>query len=209
VGIDPLAAGDVWRMQISTPVDSTLARDYVTVTPWYHDLSASGVDPNVVSDAVGAGMLAWLKGNFEVRIKMYKGTGNPPHYPVHDETYGTAGNVITSQAPREVALCLSYYAAFNRPRFRGRMYIPHAWIYKAMATPGFPGARPGTGERTAVGAFATQVLQPGATQGVRWILWSTVDQKSNVVSNWYVDDEWDTIRSRGQKPTTRTTGTVP
>jgi len=28
------------------------------------------------------------------------------------------------------------------------------------------------------------------------------------VSNWWVDDEWDTVRSRGLRPDIRVTGTV-
>jgi hypothetical protein len=43
---------------------------------------------------------------------------------------------------------------------------------------------------------------------VDWIVWSEKDKAAHKVTNWFVDDGWDVVRSRRLKATTRTTGTT-
>jgi hypothetical protein len=45
--------------------------------------------------------------------------------------------------------------------------------------------------------------------GVAWVVWSRKDQVARPVTNYWCDDEWDTVRSRGLKAVTRQTGTIP
>ena len=56
--------------------------------------------------------------------------------------------------------------------------------------------------------FAT-VLTPARLNGNNWCVASTVDKVGRDVTNAWVDDEWDVIRSRGLRGTTRTLVTVP
>jgi len=123
--------------------------------------------------------------------------------------FGTVGTVATSNTPREIALCLSYYAGQNTKRYRGRLYIPHAWLTGAGgATPGGATMRPTATHMAKAAEFAT-VLTPARLNGNNWCVASTVDKVGRDVTNAWVDDEWDVIRSRGLRGTTRTLVTVP
>ena len=207
-----MATGDVYKVAIGTLNDNALPRDQMWTTPHFQDNSAGGtITPVQIADAIGAAMLVYLKASYEVDVKIYRSEGPPPHPPLADKKYGTAGNSITSQAPREVALCLSYYAAFNRPSFRGRLYLPFSWIYRNMTTPTNAGMQPQPGHMAAAQNFYTLVIKAATTSlaGLNWVVWSPTKQAAYVATNWWVDDEWDTIRARGLKPTSRITGAVP
>ena len=57
--------------------------------------------------------------------------------------------------------------------------------------------------------FATQVLTKSLPANHNWVVWSQKLRKSQGgVSDVWCDDEWDTVRSRGLKATTRTTAKV-
>jgi hypothetical protein len=108
-----------------------------------------------------------------------------------------------------VALCLSYYAGQNTKRYRGRLYIPHAWLRKAGGIPPDPPlARPVASQMSIALGFATIVLKPTALNGIDWHVASTVDKVSRKVTDFWVDDEWDIQRKRGYRGTTRQTGTT-
>jgi hypothetical protein len=105
--------------------------------------------------------------------------------------------------PREVSLCLSYYATDNIPRKRGRVYLPNGVV---STTAG--GLRPsGTvqGHALSFGPTLFKTLPPGHNP----VVYSRMANAAYVITNYWVDDEWDTVRSRGLRGTTRTQGTVP
>ena len=58
-------------------------------------------------------------------------------------------------------------------------------------------------------SFATVVLKPSRLNGNNWCVASTVDKVPRDATNYWVDDEWDIIRSRGYRGTTRELGTIP
>jgi hypothetical protein len=43
---------------------------------------------------------------------------------------------------------------------------------------------------------------------VDWIVWSRKNHTATKVQNYWVDDEWDTVRSRGLKRSTRQVATT-
>lgn len=100
--------------------------------------------------------------------------------------------------PAEVALCLSYYAGANQPRTRGRIYLgPFA--------SGVMDERPPAVLRNAVLAFASDISGAGGVDA----LWQQVSKTTGArsdVTNWWVDNAWDTQRRRGAAPTGRLTG---
>ena len=132
---------------------------------------------------------------------MYVATGAPPHYPV-GEAEVNKGQQAAASCPREVAMCLSYFSERNVPRRRGRVYVPIA----ALGMPASSVRPPGT-TLTKIGELATVFEELGGVD-VDWVVWSRTDQVARPVTDWYVDDEWDTVRSRGLRPTTRVTGTT-
>jgi len=112
----------------------------------------------------------------------------------------------SESGPREVALCLSYYAEQNVPRRRGRLYIG-PFTDAAMEI------RPPAGN--AIGAVASLAPALAAVGGadVDWCLYSPTNDvatagatKLRTITNWWVDNEWDTVRSRGRRATSRISG---
>lgn len=186
-----------YRVQMGFPMDSALARDVVTVNPHFE-----GDNPQALGDA----LLNNLKGNatlgatIPVTIKVYDARKAPPSYPLYTVSNGTG--FVNSSGPREVALCLSYYATFNRPSFRGRLYLPLTFFGGAL------GIRPTSTQRANALAFK-DVFGKNLPSGHWWSVWSVKQQSSAQVNSVWVDDEWDTIRSRGLRATARSTGTLP
>jgi hypothetical protein len=61
--------------------------------------------------------------------------------------------------------------------------------------------------RDAVGELPDILAGIGGAD-VDWIVWSRKQKLAHQVTDWFVDDEWDVIRSRGFTPAQRTTGTT-
>lgn len=183
-----------YRVQLSFPADSALPRDEMSITPHY-----SGDNPGGLANALKANLIAFpTVGAKPFKIKVYDAQKAPPSYPlaVAEQT----GTPPTTSIPREISLCLSYYATVNRPRYRGRLYIPACFLGTTV------GVRPTSPQRDMVMEWVP-VLSANLPSGHNWVVWSRVAQQQNGVSDWWVDDEWDTVRSRGLRSTTRTIGT--
>jgi hypothetical protein len=182
-----------YRASLQFPFDSSLPRDIVSVNPHYN-----ASDPDALAGALLANLMAWgPTANKPVTIKVYDAAKPPPSYPLATRVQG--GTVPTSGVPRELALCLSYFSTYNRPRYRGRLFLPVTWF---TATPSL---RPSPGVMTAAMGFATAVLTKTLPAQTNWIVYSKVAGAGYGVSDYWVDDEWDTQRSRGLRATTRQT----
>jgi hypothetical protein len=53
------------------------------------------------------------------------------------------------------------------------------------------------------------MLTTGLPQGTNWVVWSRKLKQANGVNHYWVDDEWDTVRSRGMRSTKRVEFTIP
>jgi hypothetical protein len=168
----------IYRVQIGFPFDSVFPRDVVTINPHY-----LGDNAQAIVDRIKANLIA----------------STPPSYPIAQATNGTG--FWTSIAPKEVSLCLSYFAAWNRPTFRGRLYIPNHFIGGTL------GQRPTPTQRQSCADWAT--LLTSGMSGQSLAVYSRKMKTAAGVTDWWVDDEWDIQRSRGGKPTTRLAGTLP
>lgn len=187
----------IYRAQISFPIDSTLPADAMTITPHYF-----GDDAQALADRLKSNLLAHppVSATRPFKIRVYDAEKAPPSYPL--ATAENTGTAPTSSAPRELALCLSYYSTWNRPRYRGRVYIPFHFIG------GTPAARPSS--TMMAGALEWRnVLTGSLPAGHNMVVYSRIEGKSFGVTDFWVDDEWDVVRSRGRKPTTRQTATFP
>lgn len=187
----------IYRVQISFPSDGVLPADQMAINPHYF-----GDDAQALADRLKANLTAHtpVGATKPFTIKVYDAQKAPPNYPL--ATASQSGTPPNSSAPRELALCLSYYSTWNRPRLRGRLYIPQLFIG------GTPGARPTTQQMTAALDWRTP-LTNGLPSGHNWVIYSRVENESYGVTDVWVDDEWDVVRSRGRKHTTRQTATVP
>jgi hypothetical protein len=186
-----------YRVQIGFQFDSGLPRDTVTISPHYF-----GDNPQALADALKTNIKAntGVGATFPFTIKVYDAMKAPPNYPLYTTSNGTG--FVATPIPREVALCLSYYATNNRPSSRGRLFIPATFIGGSLVL------RPTTVQmQTCVGWKNT--LSQNLPAGHNWVVFSQKHQQYANVTNVWCDDEWDTVRSRGLKGTTRQLGTVP
>jgi hypothetical protein len=108
-------------------------------------------------------------------------------------------NTDTNQA-RQVALAISFYSGRNLKRSRGRLYlIP---LNNAGAS-----ERPSVSVRTAamglVTATASAIL--ALTPAWSFAVYSTADGATKPITNYWVNDVWDTQRRRVPKETVRNT----
>jgi hypothetical protein len=183
----------VFRVQLSFPFDTALPRDRITINPHYSGDNAEALADNLMT-AVKAITTVGAARSFG--LKVYDAEKAPPSYPLAERVNGTG--FTASTRPREIACCLSYYAQANRPSQRGRMYIPGQFISGSFDL------RPSSTQRLQVAEWATalDINQPNTA----WVLWSRKLRLAMPVTDWWVDDEWDVVRSRGLRPTTRESG---
>ena len=141
---EPRAAGTIYKVAIGLQTDSNLPRDNMWVTPHFYD-RAGTQSPTQLATQIAGAMTAWLGAPFRGQVKVYHQDFNPsvPHNPLATVDFGTVGSFVTSVGPREIALCLSYFAGQNTKRYRGRLYIPHAWMRLGGGSPSpVPAVRP-------------------------------------------------------------------
>lgn len=186
-----------YRAQISFPHDTAFPRDAVSINPHF-----TGDNPDALIDVLVNNIKAITEvgASRSFTVKLYDAEKAPPNYPLETRVNGTGFS--TSAKPREIALCLSYYSTWNRPRYRGRLYIPGQFISGSFDL------RP-TGAQRQIALNWAQAFILNMPPTHRWVVWSRIDRKAYGVSDFWVDDEWDIVRTRGMRGTTRTTGTHP
>lgn len=186
-----------YRAQIGFPFNSAFPRDVVTLNPHYSGDNAQGL-----ADALKTNLLADVAIGAAVpfTIKIYDDEKPPPSYPLAEAENGTGYS--TTNSPGEMALCLSYYAGFNRPSYRGRVFIPAHFVGGALSL------RPTSTQMGNALRFGNLLGKSLPAQHV-WQVWSQKLQRGFTINHTWVDDEWDIQRSRGGKPTTRLEATIP
>lgn len=192
----------VLRLQTSFGADSPDARDRFIITPHLND-TALGADADQLCADWADTLLGWMPPPLrQIEVTAYDAQGTPPVFPI-GHAMRNAGLFPESSCPREVAVCLSFYSERNLPRQRGRLYIPMPLLLNAFSV---GSARPTVPLMEKVLNLAEGLSNLGGVD-TDWSVYSRVDDEARAVSNAYVDDEWDTIRSRGLRPTTRATST--
>jgi hypothetical protein len=186
-----------YKIQVASAVDTILPRDRI-VNTFHLDDHGLGSDPQGLADDTVPVFQTLYGSTREIDCRVYP-TGAPPNFPLATKVVnkGAAGGATTG--PREVALCLSYYGERNLPRTRGRMYVCVAACQNVTMSAN----RPNAFARDQLIALADGIAGLGGVD-VDWIYWSSLDGSHGPVKNAYVDDEWDVVRKRGFKPTTRT-----
>jgi len=192
----------IWRLQTEFSADSTLPRDGITITPHFNDQGV-GTDPQSLCDDLAAALALYAGApTRQISVTAYDAQGAKPVYP-QGEAIVNPAVAPASASPREVAVCLSFFSERNIPRRRGRLYIP--FLIMGFTSPNT--VRPTSVVRDKVGALAPIFADLGGVD-VDWCVYSRVNNAAYPVTNWWVDDEWDTVRSRGLRSTTRLEGTT-
>jgi hypothetical protein len=187
----------IWRLQVEFQLDSALPRDALTITPHFNDVGL-GTDPDGLCEDLATALNAKSgQPNTEIRVTAYDAQGTPPVLP-QGSAIRAKGVYASSTVPRELALCLSYYSGENRHRRRGRLYIPAQFCLASAAA----GKTPSGAQRAACLSYVDIFKNLGGTD-VDWCVYSRADDQAYSISHAWCDDEWDTVRSRGLRATTR------
>lgn len=123
---------------------------------------------------------------------------------------GAPGGSPLSAMPNEVACCLTYHGqpqggAVQRQSWRGRIYCGPLNV-SAGAASTFAHSRPTTAFLATLKAAALSLHSALVTADAEWVIASKVQQMLYPIINFAVDNSWDTIRSRGDRPTTADRG---
>lgn len=189
-----------YRAQVQNWDPAEPVRDAIVNTVYFDTdaLPGSGFDADQVADDLNQLWRTSFGSLGQFRTRIYNMSDAEPRQPLADRSFNHVKS--TALGPREVALCLSYYAGSNTPRRRGRIYTG-PWNTSDMTS------RPGLPSRNALLDFATGLANIGGVN-MQWVQYSPTTGDFSNVTNVWVDDEWDTMRSRGRKATSRVTRAV-
>lgn len=148
-----------------------------------------------------------------VTVKWYDLLDPPPRV-AYVKTFTIPAAFSNSSAlPPEVAACLSYRAEPpNTARRRGRLYIGP--LHEDVMTPGTLTTFPtlSTTFRTALTTAGTTLVtqsRVAAGAGGGWVVYSPTGGFTEQIEEFWVDNEADTMRSRGYQTNVRTYVPVP
>jgi hypothetical protein len=192
-----------YKFVLSTWLDSSEPTDALQITPVFHHKTISpdlGQMANDLLDGWDTYLGADVRGT-QQRCTIYDVQGARPNYP-KEQVQRFTDTVRASTQNRDIAVCLSFYADDNRPRQRGRLYIPLCLTGMSPAGPNVSASI-----RTKIGALVPLLEGLGGPDW-DWGVWSTVGLSFKKATHWWVDDAWDTQRRRGKRATARTLGTT-
>jgi hypothetical protein len=167
----------------------------------------------VFYQAIGSRLSSALSGNFT--IKVYDWSDPLPRVPKSQTTYVLTKG--TAMMPSEVALCLSYKGAVSSgavaARRRGRVFLGP--LSTGAGTGGTSDFRPIETAATQI-LDAAKVMATGSGGAFRLAIYSPTtkaqggsdDASWNDATSFWIDNAFDTIRSRGASPTLRWPATI-
>lgn len=167
-------------------------------------LDLNGPDWQTLANDLRTAIDGWTVSAGATKVQLYElkaGPSGPPkavselNPTAYRDTFG----------PPQAAIALSYFGSQNVKRKRGRLYIPPALT--GITSAQFGSKLVPAAIRTKVGALVPIFSGLGGLT-VDWIVWSRVSQSASKVTDWWVDDSWDVIRSRKIAGTARSTGTT-
>lgn len=134
--------------------------------------------------------------DLEVEVRVYDLGLPAPRYPRLRNF--TATGMHSGAIPAEVAACLSYVAAENQPRNRGRIYLGPLSTNAVNAGNGNTAVDENW--RRSVLASAKRLMdKPEYT----WSLWSPTSQEMKPITGAWMDNAFDTQRRRGEEADVR------
>jgi hypothetical protein len=197
-----------YRALVSTYKSDEMAIDRITNTVYFDDqgvtTDADGLAEDIANHFANYRPLpiGWNR----VNCRLYDMAEPAPREIQGEFTATTTNQSGQANGPREVALCLSFYADRNLPRNRGRLYLG-PW------TPGHMSERPGADPIAWTVNMRNGLANIGGVD-VQWCVYSPTDSIGQAtpvfkqVSAGWADDEWDTVRSRGLRAISRNAWTM-
>jgi hypothetical protein len=189
------------RLMVAIRNNTAPAVDDITNTFYLDDKAIPGGQQNYDNLAQDTANLfatyrPYPEGMNEAVCRVYDMADPKPRPPKATKVAGIAPG--ESMGPRDVALCLSFYAGRNLPRTRGRLYIgPWGQSHMQRRVP--------AATMQQLVTLATGIGNLGGVD-VDWQQHSPTTGAAAKVTNFWVDNEWDTVRSRGLKASSRVLG---
>ena len=198
--------------QTSIGVVSNLTADYATNNTYW--VVPDPLDLPLVGAAIKAAYDLWRpQMGSNVRqtnhvTKFYNREDPEPRAPVLTYTWSLAAAPAGTNLPPEVSLCCSFQGDLMsgqpQSRRRGRNYLP----FPSSAALGVDG-RPPAGAITAAVAWGDSLLEFSKSSSEHtWVVASSFGvpgEFDTIITNGWVDNEFDTQRRRGRDATARTT----
>jgi len=179
-------------------------KNSVCINPTFrHQTWQLGEDPlpadaNALAQEM-ADKLALITGTIPITVKVYDIEKAKPNFPIGTAVKNPAAAPRVISVVPEAAVCLSFYADINRPRHRGRLYLP-AWLCGASVSN--MGREVPSAMQTAASDIAIMFAGLGGGN-VDWGVWSRVDHAFHKATNYWISSAWATVRSRGIKESNR------
>jgi hypothetical protein len=198
-----------YKFTVSMPWNSALPRDRITNTFVMQHVTG-GIDnsalKSMTDDIAAMYQKRYHDATKEIVVKAYDNDAKP-NLP-RATTSVNSGVLWTRDMPHEVALCLSFAGSYRGDRRgRGRLYLaPQLDTAVGSTLP----QRPTTGVMDwALDFYRVPNESFPDLGGIDWKfgIWSRVGQHFTQAQQAWVDDEWDTQRSRGLRETTRVSAT--
>jgi hypothetical protein len=189
----------VYRFQCAWQTDTTAPTDVAIITP--HVKISVGGNAQTLCDDLATALDAWSVLKTQLTVKAYDAEATPSGPPI-GQTVKNNGNILPAGVNRDVALVLSFWANPKRPRRMGRLYAP---LYIMAMQPTAPNAS--STMMTKVAALVPILTGLGGAS-TDWVVWSRTDRQAHSVTNWSVNNSFDTQRRRGGPPTASQSGTT-
>lgn len=136
-------------------------------------------------------------------IKSYDRSDPEPRAPALEQTFSLAGTPSGNPAPPELTLCLSFQgervSGVPQAQKRGRIYFP----FVDVSTIGTDG-RPTSGLISSLASAGEDLLDDSSAAATwTWLVYSAVAPGYTIITNGWVDNEFDIQRRRGRPYTSR------
>jgi hypothetical protein len=195
-----------YRLRCAWQFLDTDPKNQAVINPCFRDNGVTS-DPDGLCEDLATALSTWTiaaMATAQLTVTAYDVQGTKPVYPAGRHQINT-GNKPAPNMPPELACCLSFRGAQNIPTKRGRLYVP---IFLATSTSALlAGINVDTAIQTKVMALGPIFAGLGGAD-VDWIVWSVKNQTATKVTDYWTDNAWDIMRSRGVKPTSRQTATT-
>lgn len=197
------------RAKCSWQFENTDPKNQAVINPCFRHqfdpLTIAGTDYQALADDLKTALAGWVVKAQPLTVTLYNIEGAKPNYPkAISKTVAPSAPSSFLGMPQQAA-CLSFYSGTNTPRNRGRLFIP-AWI-TTQSSALLAGERIDTSLQTKIAALVPIFAGLGGAN-VDWIVWSPTRHAAGKVSDYWIDDSWDLIRSRKLKASGRATGTT-
>jgi hypothetical protein len=148
-----------------------------------------------------------FRGTNNILVKTYDMGETPPRTPRLTAFTMPSMGTSTGPIPNEVALCGSFKAASQKgPRGRGRIYVGPLEGGAVVEADDY-NIRPSTAVVASLRHAMTALKLATAETPYTWCVYSTFGPTHlHQVSDVWVDNEFDTMRKRGNRATTRVVG---